>query len=112
MLPVRAPAVTDPRERAKHAWAHWRPEDIAAELAPWPKETSMEQKPSVGRIVHFRSQRRRPHAAIVVHVDVDDASIVDLRTLEFDPRDDRGYECVRYSPDDETGTWRWPPRVP
>lgn len=70
----------------------------------------MEQKPSIGRIVHFHDDDGT-HVAAIVAV-ASDPWIVDLRTISFDPANDRGHSAIRYDMDGSNGTWRWPSRVP
>ena len=80
----------------------------------------MEQKPSVGRIVHFTAADGPPrtgttaYAAIVTAVhpknpDGGGDETVDLATLG--PRSLYFQLGVKYDADGANGTWRWPPRT-
>lgn len=77
----------------------------------------MNQKPSVGRIVHYTPPsnesggKGQPHAAVVTHVWGD--SCVNLNVLQ-----DGSFKLanltptsVSFSDNGSPGTWNWPPRV-
>lgn len=73
-------------------------------------EEEMEQKPSVGRIVHYQAYNEKgecAYAAIVTRVNEDET--IDLATfgsnsLYFQPK-------VKYSAEPKPGCWNWPPKV-
>lgn len=75
----------------------------------------MDQKPSVGRVVHYQSfgtpggeYLPAPRAAIVTQVN-DDAGSVGLCILN--PTGQFFNVAVPYSPEPKPGCWSWPPRV-
>lgn len=75
----------------------------------------MEQKPSVGRIVHYQEPYTEPgddglRAAIIVRVESE--TVVTLRVLSpFVTADDTIEVAVSFSAKPETRCWSWPPRV-
>lgn len=74
----------------------------------------MEQKPSVGRIVHYQSHgspngqhKSEPRAAIITRVHNDtcvDLCVVNPNGMYFD-------SSTCFDAEAGPGTWRWPPRV-
>lgn len=79
-----------------------------------PEEVAMEQKPSIGRIVHYLSYGsvggKYPPAtrAAIVATDPDPSDgAVDL--VVFNPEGFFFNRKVRFG--SEPGTWHWPPRV-
>lgn len=74
----------------------------------------MEQKPSVGRIVHYQAYGTPggeypsvPRAAVVTQVGEDGAvglAILNPTGMFFNP-------SVPYSADPKPGSWNWPPRT-
>lgn len=68
----------------------------------------MEQKPSIGRIVHFVNGSGEHNAAIVV--DVYDGGVVHLNV--FRRFGGSGFvTCVIYSSEMKPCTWHWPERI-
>ncbi len=74
-----------------------------------------EQKPSVGRIVHYQSYgtpggeyKSQPRAAIITQVH-GDSYAVDLCILN--PTDMFFTSSVPHSVTNDPGSWCWPPRV-
>lgn len=74
----------------------------------------MEQKPSIGRIVHYQAHgspdgthKSEPRPAIISRV-ADDGSI-DITV--FNPTGLFFNQNCQYSEEPKGGTWRWPPRV-
>lgn len=72
-----------------------------------------EQKPTVGRIVHYQSYgtpggeyKSQPRAAVVTAVHTDD--VVDLCVLN--PEGMFFNRSVQRDVDGKGGTWNWPPR--
>lgn len=75
----------------------------------------MEQKPSVGRIVHYQSHgspdgthKSEPRAAVVTETYGDSPS-VGLAILN--PTGMFFTRSVEFNAEGKPGTWRWPPRV-
>lgn len=66
----------------------------------------MEQKPSLGRVVHF-AEEGGPYAAIIVGVNPDES--VELAT--FGPNSLYFQHNIKFDADGAKHTWRWPPRV-
>lgn len=73
----------------------------------------MEQKPSVGRIVHYYSYgtprggfKSAPRAAIVVEVHSD----TEVTVCVLNPSG-IFFNKVAYSAEPKAGCWSWPPRV-
>jgi hypothetical protein len=66
----------------------------------------MDQKPSIGRIVHF-AEEGGPYAAVVTAVNPDET--VELATLGKNSL--YFQHGVKFDADGLKGTWRWPPRV-
>jgi hypothetical protein len=65
-----------------------------------------EQKPTIGRIVHF-SEEGGPYAAIIAAVN-DDGSL-ELATLG---RNSLYFQHgIKFDAEGAKGTWRWPPRA-
>jgi len=81
----------------------------------------MEQKPSVGRIVHYQSHgspngqhKSEPRAAIITAVTpkldfVTEQPFVDLCVLN--PTGMYFDRATPFSPEPKPGHWNWPPRV-
>lgn len=73
----------------------------------------MDQKPSVGRIVHYTpdSDEPGPWAAIITRVSIDVARL-DVNLGVFSPN---GFlsprDGVEFSEKPSPGCWSWPPRV-
>lgn len=69
----------------------------------------MEQKPSIGRIVHFETDEG-PFPAIITAVrsggTEDFLSLCVMHEAAISFQGD-----VHFNPDGGAGTWRWPPRV-
>ena len=75
----------------------------------------MDQKPSVGRVVHYRSHgspdgqyKSLARAAIITEI-YGDSTAVGLCILN--PTGMFFTSSVQFDPDGVPGTWRWPPRV-
>lgn len=70
-----------------------------------------EQKPSVGRMVHFRASDGDPgpYPGIIVRVHWQDGETVDLVT--FGPNSLYHNHLVKFSAEPKAGCWNWPPRV-
>ena len=66
-----------------------------------------EQKPSIGRIVHY-AMKAGPQAALIVDA-FDDGSA--SLTVFFNIGGSKLFERVKFDADGARGTWRWPPRV-
>lgn len=74
----------------------------------------MQQKPSVGRIVHYQAYGTPggeypsvPRAAIVTQVFEDDSvglAVLNPTGMFFNPK-------ISYSEEPKAGHWSWPPRV-
>lgn len=83
----------------------------------------MDQKPSIGRIVHYVSYgtpkgeyNSRCVAAIITDVrEVEDGvnmpSAIEARLKIFNPDGDFNSPWLRYSENNSTGSWHWPERV-
>ncbi len=83
----------------------------------------MEQKPSIGRIVHYQAHgspdgthKSEPRPAIITRVGLEQDSetgagvnTVDLTV--FNPTGLFFNVNCKYSEEPKGGTWRWPPRV-
>jgi hypothetical protein len=76
----------------------------------------MEQKPSIGRIVHYQSfgtpggeYPSVPRAAIITETYQDAPHLVGLCVLN--PTGQFFNRTVAFDADGRPGTWRWPPRV-
>ena len=73
----------------------------------------MEQKPSIGRIVHFTAADGPPktgsaaYASIITAVNADES--VELAT--FGPNSLYFQHAVKFDADGANHTWRWPPKV-
>lgn len=67
----------------------------------------MEQKPSIGRIVHYAS-KAGPQAALVVDT-FDDGSV--SLTVFWNIGGSKFFEGVKFDATEAPGTWRWPPRT-
>jgi phage terminase large subunit-like protein len=70
----------------------------------------MEQKPSVGRIVHYQSYNENgecAYAAIITQVNADET--VDITT--FGPSSIYIHHGVKFSPEPKASHWNWPPRT-
>ncbi len=74
----------------------------------------MEQKPSIGRIVHYQSYGTpggeflpKPRAAIIADVR-DDGTTCDV--VVFNPQG-LFFNSVPFSGEPKPGCWNWPPRV-
>lgn len=72
-----------------------------------------EQKPSVGRIVHYHSYgtpggefKPLPRAAIIASVHEND----ECNVVVFNP-EGLFFNRVKFSPEPKPGHWSWPPRV-
>ncbi len=75
---------------------------------------SIEQKPSVGRVVHYVSTASTQHKHLCAHVcDVPDASeSVNLRVFSLDGESAWGRTNVPHDEERKApGTWHWPERV-
>jgi hypothetical protein len=74
-----------------------------------------EQKPTVGRMVHYywQSPNGTPEAAIVVKVFRGDNLLqeVNLKVISPDGYDDAFRQAIPFSPEPKAGHWSWPPRV-
>lgn len=68
----------------------------------------MEQKPSIGRIVHYATEAG-PQAAIIVDVFDDDGSV--SLTAFWNIGGSKFYERVKFDASGAKGTWCWPPRT-
>jgi hypothetical protein len=69
-----------------------------------------EQKPSVGRIVHFQSYNENgecAYAALITQVNAD--GTVDIAT--FGPQSFYWHRNVAFSEAPKPSYWNWPPRV-
>ncbi len=79
----------------------------------------MEQKPSVGRVVHYRSYgspggefKSESRAAIITAVHPAQVNIAEVVSLAIlNPTGMFFNQGVLYDADGAPGTWRWPPRV-
>lgn len=79
----------------------------------------MEQKPSIGRIVHYVSYgtpkgeyKSRCIAAIITDVKQDDANETIVRLKIFNPDGDFNSPWLKQDEKDHYGgTWHWPERV-
>lgn len=80
----------------------------------------MEQKPSVGRIVHYQAfgtpggeYKSEPRAAIIttVHEASDGAEVADVGLAVLNPTGVFFNARIPYSADPKAGCWNWPPRV-
>lgn len=72
----------------------------------------MEQKPSIGRIVHFKDDRGETNAAIITKVWSD--QIVDLAIFQsrIKPENVVNYDAFSSCPFGEgNNQWNWPPKV-
>jgi len=76
----------------------------------------MDQKPTVGRIVHYQAfgtpggeYPSVPRAAVVTQVNGDDMNSVGLCILN--PTGQFFNQSVYYSETPKPGCWNWPPRV-
>lgn len=76
----------------------------------------MEQKPSVGRIVHYQAYGTPggeyasvPRAAIITETYKDEPTLAGLCVLN--PTGQFFNRHVLYDAEGKPGTWRWPPRV-
>jgi hypothetical protein len=76
----------------------------------------MDQKPSVGRIVHYQAfgtpggeYKSLPRAAVVTQVNNEDGTSVGLCILN--PTGQFFNQTVEYSAEPKPGCWNWPPRV-
>jgi hypothetical protein len=76
----------------------------------------MEQKPTVGRIVHYQAYgtpggeyKSVPRAAVVTQVNGDEMNSVGLCILN--PTGQFFNQSVAYSEEPKPGCWNWPPRV-
>jgi hypothetical protein len=74
----------------------------------------MDQKPSIGRIVHYCGKDdddTRPYAAIITSIGADNEGIVDLYV--FGDRNCTPFAVgdAPYSEQPKTGCWMWPPRI-
>lgn len=76
----------------------------------------MDQKPSVGRIVHYQSfgtpggeYKSKPRAAVVTDVHDDGSNAVSLCILN--PTGQFFNTRVGYADPPKAGCWNWPPRV-
>jgi len=124
---IKVPLRVRPIAKTEHMGAHY--ELVFGERtvglgfpsnASKPRSTTMEQKPSIGRIVHYQSHgspdgqhKSEPRAAVITAVVKDDGEgdglLVSLCVLNptgmyFDPQ-------VPFSETPKPGCWRWPPRV-
>lgn len=73
----------------------------------------MDQKPSVGRIVHYTpdDSDQRPWAAIITRVSRDESRL-DVNLTVFMPDGSTSpREIVEFSEKPQPGHWSWPPRV-
>jgi hypothetical protein len=73
----------------------------------------MEQKPSIGRIVHYTAYgtpggefKSKPRAAVITDVETD----TKVHVCVLNPTG-IFFNAVEYDPDGKPGTWRWPPRT-
>lgn len=75
----------------------------------------MEQKPSVGRMVHYQAYGTPggeypsvPRAAVVSEVEADGETV---GLVVFNPTGLFFNRGVKFSADQKPGCWSWPPRV-
>ena len=74
------------------------------------------QKPSKGRIVHYRDKRGRTYAAIIVEVDAPNGTgLVNLAAFRpwTHPKEHPvvTVTAVPYSDQPQNEHWSWPPRI-
>ncbi len=66
-----------------------------------------EQKPSIGRIVHY-TEGGKPLPALITEVDTDE--VVSLNVF-YPVGSDLKLGQIRFSKEAQEGCWSWPPRV-